>query len=71
MLTLAEPTSARNGPLSVPDVCVVDLSGHLTGGQRAHGLRDLTHGLFDRGAKNLAVNLTEVPDADSYGVGVG
>ena len=67
--TLAEPTLGRNGPLSMTDVCVIDLIGPLIGGLRVHGFRDLTQGLLDGGAKSLAVNLAQVPYADSYGVG--
>ena len=69
MPTLAEPTLAGTGPLSVPDVCVIDVIGPLMGGLRVHGFRDLTQGLLDRGARNLAINLAAVPYADSYGVG--
>ena len=69
MPTLAKPTLGREGPLSVADVCVIDVIGPLMGGLRVHGFRDLTQGLLDRGAKNLAINLAQVPYADSYGLG--
>ena len=67
--TLAEPTLTGTGPFSVPDVCVIDVIGPLSGGRRVHGFRDLTQGLLDRGARNLAINLAAVPYADSHGVG--
>jgi anti-sigma B factor antagonist len=69
ILTLAEPTIARGGALSVLDVCVIELSGPLLGAPRVDSFCDLTEGLLDRGAKNLAINLAQVPYADSYGVG--
>jgi anti-sigma B factor antagonist len=69
MPTLAEPTVGIDGPLSVPDVCVIDLIGPLIAGPRVHNFRDLTQSMLDRGAKKLAINLAQVPHADSYGVG--
>jgi anti-anti-sigma regulatory factor len=69
MPTLAEPILGRDEPLSAPDVCVIDVIGPLSGELRVHNFRDLTQGLLGRGAKNLAINLAQVPYADSYGVG--
>jgi anti-sigma B factor antagonist len=69
MPALAEPSVGTDGPLSAPDVCVVDVIGPLVVGHRVRDFCDLTQGLLERGTKNLAVNLAEVPYADSYGVG--
>jgi hypothetical protein len=67
MSTLAKPTFGTAGPLSAPDVCVIDGYGPLMRGPHVHGFLDSTQGLLDRGAKTLAISLAQVPYADSYG----
>jgi len=50
-------------------VTVIDLPGPLVGELVVHDLRDRLLDLLALGAKNFAINLAEVPYADSYGIG--
>ena len=53
----------------VQGVAVIDLTGPLVREMPVHVFRDRIQQLLDEGAKNFAINLTEVPYADSFGVG--
>jgi ABC-type transporter Mla MlaB component len=77
----AEETLDIYGPFSMPrlspsavdrevqGVEVIDLTGPLVRELSVHAFRDRIRQLLDEGAKNFAINLTEVPYADSYGIG--
>ena len=81
MRTHVEPTLGGIGPFVMPgpELCVVDrevdgvtvidLIGPLVRELPVHTFRDQIQELLDGGTKNLAINLAEVPYADSYGVG--
>jgi len=80
MRTHAEETFNSSGPLSMPgpdlsvvdrrenDVAVIDLVGPLVGERPVHALRDRIRQLLDAGTRNFAINLAEVPYADSSGL---
>jgi anti-sigma B factor antagonist len=53
----------------IRDVAVIDLHGPLVSELPVHVFRDRIRELLDEGAKNFAINLAEVPYADSYGLG--
>lgn len=48
---------------------ILDLNGALKIGEAEQGFREKVKEVVDKGAKNLAVNLTEVPTTDSSGIG--
>jgi anti-sigma B factor antagonist len=50
------------------DVAVIDLAGPLVGERPVHGLHDRIRQLLDLGTQSFAINLAEVPYADSYGL---
>jgi anti-sigma B factor antagonist len=80
MRTHAEETFNGYGPLSLPspdlsvvdrienDVAVIDLAGPLVGERPVHALHDRIRQLLDLGTKNFAIDLAEVPYADSCGL---
>jgi anti-sigma B factor antagonist len=53
----------------VGDVSVIDLTGPLVRELPVLAFRDQIRELLDRGMRNFAINLAEVPYADSYGLG--
>jgi anti-sigma B factor antagonist len=53
----------------VGDVSVIDVEGPLVRELPVLAFRDQIRELLDRAMRNFAVNLAEVPYADSYGVG--
>ena len=53
----------------VDGVTVIDLVGPLVREPSVHALADRIQELLDKGVRGLAINLAEVPYADSYGVG--
>jgi anti-sigma B factor antagonist len=50
------------------DVAVIDLAGPLVGDRPVHALHDRIRQLLGAGTKNFAINLAEVPYADSCGL---
>ena len=50
-------------------VAVIDLTGPLVVGGPVHALHDRILVLLDLGTKDFAINLADVPYADSYGLG--
>ena len=54
---------------TVRDVSVIHLTGPLVRELPVLTFRDQIRELLDQGARNFAINLAEVPYADSYGVG--
>jgi len=48
---------------------ILDLSGALKIGEAEQGFREKVKEVVEHGAKNLAVNLSEVPITDSSGIG--
>ncbi len=61
-------------PASVSDrsaggVSIIDVDGLLTAESAAQVFRSRVRELLDEGARSLAINLTEVADVDSYGLG--
>jgi len=79
MRTHAEETFSGYGPLSMPgpdlsvvdrrenELAVVDLAGPLVGDRPVHALHNRIRQLLDVGTRNFAINLAEVPYADSCG----
>jgi anti-sigma B factor antagonist len=53
----------------VGDVCVIDLRGPLVRELPVLAFRDQIREFLDRGMRNFAINLADVPYADSYGLG--
>src|SRR5215472_4290016 len=53
----------------VRDVSVIDLKGPLMRELPVLAFRDQIRELLDQGVRNFAINLAEVPYADSYGQG--
>ncbi len=53
----------------VGDVSVIDLTGPLVRELPVLAFRDQIRELLDRDMRNFAINLAEVPYADSYGLG--
>jgi anti-sigma B factor antagonist len=53
----------------VNDVTVIDLTGSFNRDQLTQAFREQIEALLGRGAKKLVVNLSQVPYADSSGVG--
>jgi len=49
-------------------VAVIDLAGPLVGDRPVHALDDRIRQLLNLGTKNVAINLAEVPYADSCGL---
>ena len=66
-------------PLQEPDaslschmfrgVAVIELRGPLTEERSVHALYDAVRELLEEGARNFAINLAQVPAADSYTLG--
>jgi anti-anti-sigma factor len=50
-------------------VTIIDLDGPLVRELSVHALPDRIRELLGRGVRDLAINLAEVPYADSWGVG--
>src|SRR5215472_12041236 len=48
---------------------ILDLNGPLKIGEAEQGFREKVKEVVEKGAKNLAVNLSEVPITDSSGIG--
>jgi len=81
MQILADSNLDGYGPFLVPgpgcrvvdrkvdDICVIDLTGPLVRELPVLAFRDQIRALLDKGARDFAINLAEVPYADSYGVG--
>jgi anti-sigma B factor antagonist len=81
MQTHAEPNLDDYGPFltlsphrcvvdrQVRGVSVIDLAGPLLGHLPVLAFRDRIRELLDQGTRNFAINLAEVPYADSYGLG--
>jgi anti-sigma B factor antagonist len=53
----------------VQGVGVIDLAGPLVAESPVDALHDRIRQLLNEGVKNFAINLAEVPYADSYGLG--
>jgi len=53
----------------IGNATVLDLEGPLKLGAPVVSLRDRVQGLLGAGAKNLAFNLSGIPDVDSSGIG--
>jgi anti-anti-sigma factor len=53
----------------VGNVTIVDLGGSLKMGEPADSFRDRVQQLIDSGNQQLAINLGEVPEMDSTGIG--
>jgi len=53
----------------VSEVSVIDLKGPLMRELPVLAFRDQIRELLDQGVRNFAINLAEVPYADSYGLG--
>jgi len=53
---------------NVQDVAVIDLRGPLVGDLPVNALRDQIAKVLHQRAKDVVINLTEVPYADSYGL---
>jgi anti-sigma B factor antagonist len=51
------------------DVSILDLSGSVKMGEGAVSLRDSIHGLIDQGNKKILLNLGNVKNIDSSGIG--
>jgi anti-sigma B factor antagonist len=66
---LAPGPECRVVERKVRNVCVIDLMGPLVRELPVLALRDQIQELLDHGARNFAINLAEVPYADSYGLG--
>ncbi len=54
----------------VGNATILDLKGPLKLGSPVESLRSRLQAVLGAGAKNLALNLSEVPDVDSSGIGV-
>ncbi len=80
MLTHTGHAFSGNGLFSIPgpdpvvsdrrenDVAVIDLAGPLVGERSVHALHDRIQELLFLGTKKFAINLAEVPYADSCGL---
>jgi anti-anti-sigma factor len=51
------------------DVSILDVSGPLTGSEAVEAFRGRVRKLLDEGVTKFAINLAEVGDIDSYGLG--
>ena len=53
----------------IGDIAIVDLSGKITLGEGSSMLRKTIRELIDRGHRKIVLNLSDVDDIDSSGIG--
>lgn len=61
--------SAKLNTRQVDDVTVIDVSGRITLGDGASGIRDAVRDLTAQGHKKILLNLSDVSYIDSAGIG--